>query len=76
VSYLGAELAPKRLELLLEVVPKAAVIGVLENPANPRVKVAARSIGKELVIANSISERGFDTAFACPKTGRCAPSCW
>jgi hypothetical protein len=30
VSYLGVDLAAKRLELLLEVVPKAAVIGVLE----------------------------------------------
>jgi putative tryptophan/tyrosine transport system substrate-binding protein len=37
VSFLGAEPVAKRLELLLEVVPKVSVIGVLENPANARV---------------------------------------
>ena len=77
VSYLGAELAPKRLELLLEVVPKATVIGVLENPVNPRadseiaeLKGAARAIGKELVIAKASSERHLDAAFETLVQGR------
>jgi ABC-type uncharacterized transport system substrate-binding protein len=50
VTYLGVELAAKRLELLLEVVPKVSAIGLLENPANPRgdpeiaeVQAAART---------------------------------
>jgi putative tryptophan/tyrosine transport system substrate-binding protein len=71
VSFLGAEPVAKRLELLLEVVPKASVIGVLENPANPRadldiaeVQAAARTMGKEIVIAKATSERDFDAAFA------------
>jgi putative ABC transport system substrate-binding protein len=67
VSFLGVEPIAKRLELLLEVVPKASVIGVLENPANPRadldiaeVQAAARTMGKEIVIAKATIERDFD----------------
>src|SRR5947207_4922255 len=37
VSHIGVALAPKRLQLLLELVPTASVIGVLENPSNPRI---------------------------------------
>jgi ABC-type uncharacterized transport system substrate-binding protein len=77
VSFLGADLAAKRLELLLEVVPKASVIGLLANPANPRtgpeiagVKAGARSIGKEILVANVSSERDFDVAFATLVQGR------
>jgi ABC-type uncharacterized transport system substrate-binding protein len=71
VSFLSVDLAAKRLELLVELVPKASVIGMLENPANPRadpeiaeVQAAARGIGKEIVVANVSSERDFDAAFA------------
>ncbi len=35
VTNLGVEVGPKRLELLHEVIPKAKVIGLLVNPANP-----------------------------------------
>jgi len=71
VSFLGAEPVAKRLELLLEVVPKASVIGVLENPANARadldraeLQAAASTMGKEIVFAKVTSERNFDAAFA------------
>src|SRR5262245_56308439 len=77
VSFLGADLAAKRLELLLEVVPKASVVGVLVNPTNPRtdsetagVRAAARSIGKEILVANVSSERDLDAAFAKFVQGR------
>src|SRR5262249_42090584 len=77
VSSLTIDVAPKRLELLLEVVPKASVIGVLENPTNPRsdpetadVQAAARTIGKEVVVAKATSERDFDAAFATLVQGR------
>jgi putative ABC transport system substrate-binding protein len=77
VSYLGVDLAAKRLELLLEAVPKAAVIGVLENPANPRTgpeiaeaQATARGIGKKVLVANASSERDFDAAFATLVQGR------
>src|SRR6476661_2613784 len=35
VSILDVELGPKRLQLLYELVPKATVIGILVNPAEP-----------------------------------------
>jgi putative ABC transport system substrate-binding protein len=77
VSYLAVDLAAKRLELLLEVVPNASVIGVFENPANPRpgpeiaeTQAAARRIGKDVLIANASSERDFDAAFATLVQGR------
>jgi putative tryptophan/tyrosine transport system substrate-binding protein len=77
VSFLHLDLAAKRLELLLEVVPKVSVIGLLENPANPRadpeiaeVQAAARTIGKEIVVAKATSERDFDAAFATLVQGR------
>src|SRR5258708_39599476 len=37
VTNLNVEVAPKRLELLHELVPTAASIGVLVNPGNPIV---------------------------------------
>ena len=47
-GYLKAQLAPKRLQLLHEVVPAAATITLLVNPANP---VEAESQTKELQAA-------------------------
>jgi putative tryptophan/tyrosine transport system substrate-binding protein len=53
VTFLGAELPAKQLEALHEVVPKSAIIGMLENPANPNaeavganVQAAADSLGR------------------------------
>jgi putative tryptophan/tyrosine transport system substrate-binding protein len=61
-------LAPKRLELLREVVPSAAVIALLINPSNPNaqpqtkeVRDAARARGMQLHIATASSERDFAT---------------
>jgi putative ABC transport system substrate-binding protein len=71
VSFLTVEAASKRLELLLELVPTASVIGVLENPTNPRadleiaeLQAAARTIGKQILVVRTSSERDFDAAFA------------
>jgi len=47
-GYLNAQLAPKRLQLLHEVVPAAGAITLLVNPANP---VEAESQTKELQAA-------------------------
>jgi putative ABC transport system substrate-binding protein len=46
-SFVATELETKRLELLHEMVPSAAVIGILINPTNP----AAESRSKDLQIA-------------------------
>ncbi len=51
VSYFLSALGPKRLELLRELVPQAAVIAFLVNPSNPvtesDTKVAAGTIGQQ-----------------------------
>jgi len=46
VAYLNAEVAPKRLEFLHQLVPAAKSIALLVNPANP--VVAAEAQAKEL----------------------------
>ena len=55
LSWLGAELLGKRLELLKETVPQSTRIAVLANPANPayqdnmaNLTVAARALGLHL----------------------------
>ncbi|HMH98307.1 MAG TPA: ABC transporter substrate-binding protein, partial [Bradyrhizobium sp.] len=70
VSFLAVELASKRLELLLDVVPAATVIGLLTNPNNPRtdleigqLQAAARTVGKQILVVKAGSERDFDVAF-------------
>jgi putative ABC transport system substrate-binding protein len=64
-------LEPKRLGLLRELVPQAAIIGVLLNPRNPDVdfqregiETAATAIGVKLRIFHANSEDDLDRAFA------------
>jgi putative ABC transport system substrate-binding protein len=64
-------LEPKKLELLHQLVPKAAVIGALVNPTNPNAETtskdlqeAARALGLEIFFVNASTERDIDTAFA------------
>src|SRR6516164_4515295 len=72
IGLLSAETAAKRLELLLELVPKAASIGYLRNPTNPvyaeaetrEVETAARAHGVRLLIVNASSPSEIETAFA------------
>jgi putative ABC transport system substrate-binding protein len=69
--YNSADLHSKQLEFLREVVPKAAVIGLLVNPTQAAAEsqkrdaqVAARALGQQILIVNASSERDFDIAFA------------
>jgi putative tryptophan/tyrosine transport system substrate-binding protein len=71
VTPLNDELAPKLVELLHELVPKAATIGYLLNPNNAtsenisrQVEVAERTIGQRVHILNARSEHDFEPAFA------------
>jgi putative tryptophan/tyrosine transport system substrate-binding protein len=71
VTTLAAELMPKRLELLHEVVPGATVVAALLNPTNPNaetfsrdLQAAALTLGLRLHILHASTQRGFDTAFA------------
>jgi ABC-type uncharacterized transport system substrate-binding protein len=71
VTNTNVEMAPKRLQLLHELVPTARVIALLVNPANPaaetntkEVQAAARTLGLELHVLNASTERDFDGVFA------------
>ena len=68
VTQLNIEVAPKRLELLHELVPKAAVMVYLVNPTNPNYETAemqavARSFGVELHVLRASAERDFEAVF-------------
>jgi putative ABC transport system substrate-binding protein len=69
-SVITTELAPKRLELLSELVPQAGVIALLVNPNNPTtepliryVQEAARAKGVDLPILKATTESEIDDAF-------------
>ncbi|HEY4406054.1 MAG TPA: ABC transporter substrate-binding protein [Xanthobacteraceae bacterium] len=71
VTFLGSQLGPKRLELARELVPQAAVIGVLVNPNNPAtsedaagMQAAARSVGLSIIFFNASAADEIDAAFA------------
>jgi putative tryptophan/tyrosine transport system substrate-binding protein len=70
VSFLATQLDPKLLELLAEVMPKTADLGVLINPNNPNidgklkdVRAAAGAIGRRLIIARAGAEHDLEPAF-------------
>jgi putative tryptophan/tyrosine transport system substrate-binding protein len=71
VFTVSASVAGKQLGLLLEVVPKAAVIGMLLNPTSPNSAVqereaqaAARDLGQQLHVFKASTEHDIDSAFA------------
>jgi len=71
VATLSIEMEPKRLELLHEVVPKAASFGTLINPANPNaarqagdLEAAARTMGVQIHTVKISAEKEFVAAFA------------
>jgi putative tryptophan/tyrosine transport system substrate-binding protein len=68
---LGADLAPKRLQLLRELVPNAAVFGVVADPAYPDtpsviadLQPAARTLGLQLLVVDARTDSDLETAFA------------
>jgi putative tryptophan/tyrosine transport system substrate-binding protein len=70
-TQLSVEVAPKRLELLHEMFPKATIMALLINPTGPNAAavssetmVAANSLGLELHVLNASTERDIDEAFA------------
>ena len=71
VSNLNAELGPKRLELLREIIPTASLMCLLVNPSNSNaesqakdLQAAARSLGMQLHVLQASTERDFEPAFA------------
>jgi putative ABC transport system substrate-binding protein len=75
VTSLNVEVAPKRLELLHELLPSVTVMALLVNPAVPALaeaaarvsQAAAHAAGLQLHVLNASSERDFDTVFATLK---------
>jgi putative ABC transport system substrate-binding protein len=70
VTILSAELAAKRLELLHELVPTAALVALLVNPTNPvsdsmtrNLQDAARSLGLQLHVLPASTASEIDAAF-------------
>jgi putative ABC transport system substrate-binding protein len=71
VTNLTAELEPKRLEILHELVPTADRIAVLVNPAYQDVELrvdeiqaASRTIGKQIHVLQASTENAINMAFA------------
>ena len=71
VTTVGGPLGAKRLELVRELVPRAATVGLLVNPNNPNsepesadVRAAARTIGMQIHILEAANSDDIGRAFA------------
>jgi putative tryptophan/tyrosine transport system substrate-binding protein len=72
VAYLNVEVAPKRLELLHELIPTAKSIALLVNPANPVVadaqakelQAAIRTLDLNLMLVKASNPLEMEDAFA------------
>ena len=71
VSFYNIPVAGKRLALLHELVPKAEVIAVLQDPNSwtfqtetREIEVAARAIGQKITIVKASSEQEINAAFS------------
>jgi putative ABC transport system substrate-binding protein len=70
-SFFTNQLFGKRLGLLHDIVPKAAMFALLVNPNNPNAEpdakdaqVAADALGRQLFVLKAWTERDFEPAFA------------
>jgi putative ABC transport system substrate-binding protein len=71
IASLAAELAPKQLQLLRELMPNVALFGVLADPAIPAIPstigdlhAAARTLGLQLVVLYARTDSDLEMAFA------------
>ena len=78
-ANLTAELAPKKLQLLRELIPNAALFGVLADPAFPAtpsaiadLRAAAPTLGLQLVVVNASIDRDLEPAFLADDLLRCS----
>jgi putative ABC transport system substrate-binding protein len=71
INIFNTELASKRLELIRDLLPRAGRIGVLVNPADPKlteaqlrdVNAAARSMGLVIQVHNADTSAEITAAF-------------
>ena len=72
ITQTNAEVAPKLLEMLHELLPSTRIVGLLINPTNPALAdtqkkeffAAAQTLGVELHVLNASTENDFDAVFA------------
>jgi putative tryptophan/tyrosine transport system substrate-binding protein len=71
ITFIGASLGAKRLELARELVPNVGVIALLTHPRSPdgleefrEVQDAANALGQQLLVVTGTTERDFEAAFA------------
>jgi putative ABC transport system substrate-binding protein len=71
ITDLQAELAPKQLQLLRELLPNAGRFGLLADPVSVAtqsiltdLQAAARTLGLQLVVVNASTDSDLETAFA------------
>jgi putative ABC transport system substrate-binding protein len=72
VTQTNVEVAPKRLELLHELLPAARVMAFLVDPSDPKMaetsanqmRAAARTLGLELHVLGASTESDFEAVFA------------
>ena len=72
ITQTNVEVAPKRLQLLHELIPTANVMALLVNPTDgplaeittKEMQAAAHTLGLELQVLNASTERDIDDAFA------------
>ncbi len=69
---MNAEVVPKRLQLLHELIPTATIVALLVNPTSPTLadtstkeaQVAAQTLGLKLSVLRASTERDLDKVFA------------
>src|SRR5262249_17502191 len=71
VTFIARELGPKRVELVHEILPKAAVVGLVLNPNIPNAELdaaemhtAARGLGFQTHVLRATSDQEIEAAFA------------
>ena len=71
ITFIGASLGAKRLELARELVPNVGSIALLTHPNSPDaleelrdLQTAAKAIGQQLLVVTATSDRDFEAAFA------------
>ena len=71
IASLETELEPKRLQLLHDLMPNAALFGVLVDPADPAtesfvtdLQAATRAMGLQLIIVNARTDSDLEAALA------------
>jgi putative tryptophan/tyrosine transport system substrate-binding protein len=72
VTNVNIEVAPKRLELLHEIIPTATTFALLVNPSNPTlaepttrdIRASARTLGVQLHVVSATTDNEVEHAFA------------